>query len=476
MAKQFENLVDGRWTPSAESTPNINPSDLSDVIGDYASADAATTAEAVEAARRAFPGWSNATPQKRSDILHAASNAIERSADELAHLLAREEGKTLAEARGEVIRAANIFRYFAGEAVRLSGEAIASVRPSVDVEVRREPVGVVAIITPWNFPIAIPAWKIAPALAFGNTVVFKPSELTPGCAWALAKILFDVELPAGVLNLVIGTGANVGAPLTQSGDVDAISFTGSVLTGQRIAASAKTKRVQLEMGGKNPLVILDDADLDLAVSAAVDGAFLSSGQRCTASSRLIVTRGVEDEFIDRLEAARRKLRVGNALAPDTQVGPVASEAQFERVQSYIGVARDEGAGISGGKVVEAATRGYFLEPTLLTGARPDMKTSQEEIFGPVASVISVGDLDEAIAVANGVEFGLSAGIFTRSLSASRQFIRRAQVGMVMVNLATAGIDYHVPFGGIKNSSAGPKEQGSAAKEFYTRTKTAYVFA
>ena len=476
MSQQFSNLIGGEWTASAASLTNVNPSDLSDIVGLYACADAAMASAAVDAAKAAFPAWRAAGPQKRSDVLHAAANAIEASADALARLLAREEGKTVPEARGEVLRAANIFRYFGGEAVRVAGESMASVRPGVDVDVRREPVGVVALITPWNFPIAIPAWKIAPALAFGNTVVFKPSELTPGCAWALADILVKAGLPAGVLNLVMG-GGDVGAAMAASPGVDALSFTGSVATGGRIAASVGIgKRLQLEMGGKNPLVVLDDANLDIAVSAAIDGAFYGSGQRCTASSRIIVTAGIHDAYVERLEKVRAGLRVGNALAPDSQIGPVASAAQLDKVQGYLDVARAEGAEVVGGERLQRDTEGYYMAPALLLGSRPDMRTCQEEIFGPVASVLRVADYDEALSVANGVQYGLSAGIVTASLKAAQHFRANVQAGMVMVNLPTAGIDYHVPFGGVKSSSFGPREQGGAAREFYSRSKTAYVFA
>jgi len=473
------NFINGEWVAGRQGSANINPSDLDDVIDHYAAADARQTAEAIEAARQAFPAWSCSTPQQRFDVLDQVGSELLARRDELGNLLAREEGKTLPEACAEVARAGQIFKFFAGEAVRAPGEKLASVRPGVEVEITREPLGVVGIITPWNFPIAIPAWKIAPALAYGNTVVFKPADLVPGSAWALAEILSRTALPAGVFNLVMGRGREVGQVLLDDARVQAVSFTGSAATGGRVAQSCagRLARYQLEMGGKNPLVVLDDADLDVAVHCAVQGSFYSTGQRCTASSRLIVTEGIHDRFVQAMVEALGRLRVGDARDPATDIGPVASQDQLDTDLSYIALARQEGATVAfGGESVSSARRGYYLSPTLLTEASNTMRSSREEIFGPVASIIRARDYDEALVLANDTEFGLTSGICTTSLARASHFKRHAQAGMVMVNTPTAGVDYHVPFGGRKASSFGPREQGRQAADFYTVLKTTYITA
>ena len=479
MADIHANLIGGDWIAATAASRNINPSDLSDVVGEYAQADAAQTAAAIDAAAAAFPAWAAASPQRRSDILDAAGSAILARKDELGRLLSREEGKTLPEGIGEALRAGQIFKYFAGEALRLSGERLDSTRPGVDVEITREPLGVVGLITPWNFPIAIPAWKIAPALAYGNTVVMKPADAVPGCAWALAEILVQAGLPAGVFNLVMGRGSVVGEAIVASPQVAAISFTGSVATGRRIGARAfeTGKKFQLEMGGKNPLVVLDDADLGVAVGAALNGAFFSTGQRCTASSRLVVTDGIHDRFLAALAERMAALTVDHALKPGTDIGPVVSQDQLEQDLRYIAIARDEGARlVAGGTRLSRETEGYYLAPALFADTANGMRINREEVFGPVASVIRVRDYDEALAVANDTEFGLSAGICTTSLKYATHFKRHAQAGMAMVNLPTAGVDPHAPFGGRKGSSYGAREQGAYAREFYTMVKTAYTFA
>ncbi|MCG8596029.1 MAG: aldehyde dehydrogenase family protein [Kiloniellales bacterium] len=470
------NLIAGEWVEDGEVAPNINPSNTAEVVGEYARAGAEAVDAAVAAARAAQPAWAEASPQVRHDVLEAAGAAIMARKEELGRLLSREEGKTLAEGIGETIRAAQIFKFFAGEALRVRGEKLASVRPGVEVEIAREALGVVGLITPWNFPIAIPAWKIAPALCYGNAVVLKPADLTPGCAWELARTLDDAGLPKGVLSLVVGRGSTVGARLVEHPDVDAISFTGSVATGRGIAAKcAEThKKVQLEMGGKNPMVVLDDADLAVAVPACVNGAFFSTGQRCTASSRLIVTEGIHDAFVEKLTAAAAALKVGDALDPETQIGPVVDQSQLDQNLTYVALAGEEGCEVVGGERLERATEGFYQAPAVFLGADNAMRVSREEIFGPCASVIKVADFDEALAVANDTDFGLSSGICTTSLKHAAAFRRKAQAGMVMVNLPTAGVDYHVPFGGRKGSSYGPREQGSYAAEFYTTVKTAYI--
>ncbi|MFD1626817.1 aldehyde dehydrogenase family protein [Azospirillum griseum] len=478
MADVYANLIGGEWVTSTAVSRNVNPSDLSDVVGEYAQADAAQTAAAIDAAASAFPAWAATSPQRRSDILDAAGSALLARKDELGRLLSREEGKTLPEGIGEVTRAAQIFKYFAGEALRLSGERLDSTRPGVDVEITREPLGVIGLITPWNFPSAIPAWKIAPALAYGNTVVMKPADAVPASSWAIAEILVQAGLPAGVFNLVMGRGSVVGEAIVSSPKINAISFTGSVATGRRIGARAfeSGKKFQLEMGGKNPLVVLDDADLTVAVGAALNGAFFSTGQRCTASSRLVVTAGIHDRFVAALAEKMAALKVDHALKPGTDIGPVVSQDQLEQDLRYIAIAKDEGGRlVTGGERLTRETEGYYLSPALFADTTNDMRINREEVFGPVASVVRVRDYDEALAVANDTEFGLSSGICTTSLKHATHYKRHAQAGMVMVNLPTAGVDPHAPFGGRKGSSYGAREQGAYAREFYTTIKTAYVF-
>jgi acyl-CoA reductase-like NAD-dependent aldehyde dehydrogenase len=470
------NLIAGQWVGADHTTEDRNPSDPTDLIGLYASGGAEDVARATAAAAEAQGAWFNGGPQFRADVLDRIAAAIDARAVEIGTMLAREEGKILPEAIAETRRAAQIFRFYAGEAVRISGEALASVRPHVDVEILREPLGVVGLITPWNFPIAIPAWKIAPALAYGNAVVFKPADLTPGTAHLLAQIIHQAGCPAGVFNLVMGSGARVGAALVSDPLIAGISFTGSVPTGRGIArAAAETmKKVQLEMGGKNPMVVLDDADLPTAVAACLNGAFFSTGQRCTASSRLIVQAGIHDAFVAELSRQMRALRVGPALAEGSQMGPVASAAQLDSNLRYVALAKEEGCTVIGGEALGGV--GYFQSPAMFVGADNAMRVAQEEIFGPCAAVIKVDDFDQALAVANDSPFGLSAGICTTSLRHARAFKRGAKAGMVMVNLPTAGVDYHVPFGGTKGSSHGSREQGRHAVEFYTTVKTSYSFA
>lgn len=474
--KNYLNFIAGEWVEGDDSSPNINPSDLNDVVGHFAKASANQAQQAITAARAAFTSWSQSTPQQRFDLLDQVGSKILARKEELGMLLAREEGKTLPEAIGEVARAGQIFKFFAGEALRVNGEIVPSVRAGLTVEITREPLGVIGVITPWNFPIAIPAWKIAPALAFGNCVIVKPADLVPASTWELVKMIADAGAPAGVINLVMGSGSIVGEAMVQSTDVDAISFTGSVATGQAIAAKcvASGKKFQLEMGGKNPMVILDDADIDTAVEACINGSFYSTGQRCTASSRLIVTAGIHDRFVEAMQSRMSTLRVGHALDPKTQIGPVVDASQLAQDERYIEIARCEGGSVFGGNRVETATRGFFLAPALVTNTQPGMTINREEVFGPVASIIQVRDYDEALSVANDTRFGLSSGICTTSLKYASHFKRFSQSGMVMINTATAGVDYHVPFGGRKGSSFGPREQGSYAREFYTTVKTTYV--
>ena len=472
------HFINGRWETGVTTGLSTNPSDVHETVAAYARADRSQAESAIRAAADASRGWAVSNVQRRADVLDAIGSEIMARKDELGLLLAREEGKTLAEAVAEAERAGRIFRFFAGEALRLAGETVASVRPGVHVDITREPIGVVGVIAPWNFPLAIPAWKIAPALAFGNTVVFKPAELVPACAWALAEIIARAGLPAGAFNLVMGSGREVGQAIVDHPLVDAISFTGSGPTGERLlqAAAARRAKVQVEMGGKNPLVVLADADLEQAVDCALQGAFFSTGQRCTASSRLIVEAPVHDAFVARLRQRMKSLKVGHALERGVDIGPVVDADQLAQNQDAIAQAREEGAEhVIGGDLLQRASEGHYMSPALFL-AQPQHRVAREEIFGPVACVLKAGDADHALALANDTPFGLCAGICTTSLRHAMHFRRHAKVGMTMVNLPTAGVDFHVPFGGRKGSSYGPREQGRYAAEFFTTVKTGYLRA
>jgi alpha-ketoglutaric semialdehyde dehydrogenase len=474
-----KNFINGAWIEGSGVTVDINPSDVSDIVGEYTQADKAQTEEAIAAAKAALPAWSMTTPQQRADALEMIGVELLARKDEIGRMLAREEGKPLGNGVAETTRAAQIFKFFAQETLRIEGIALASVRPGVDVTITREPVGVVGLIAPWNFPIAIPAWKIAPALAYGNCVVFKPADLVPGTAWMLAEIISRSGLPKGVFNLVMGRGSVVGQTLLDSRDVNAISFTGSVETGAKVAMACASRgaKFQLEMGGKNPLVVMDDANIDAAVAGAVDGAFFQTGQRCTASSRLIVHSKVHDAFVEKTINALKALKVDHALKDGTQIGPVVDASQLAQDEKYIQIGRDEGAELAwGGERLNRDTKGHYLSPALFVGTKNNMRINQEEVFGPVATVIKVESYDEALAVANDTKFGLSSGIYTGSLKFASDFRRKSQAGMVMVNLPTAGVDYHVAFGGRKGSSMGAREQGRFAAEFYTSVKTSYQSA
>lgn len=475
--KVHPNLIDG-VDVAGNSRANINPSDTNDTIGLFVQATTEHVDVAIAAAKAAQPAWAAKPPGDRAVLLEAVAAAVIAQEQEFARMLAREEGKTIREARGEVRRAAYTFRYYAGQILNPVGSLYQGLATDMRVHTVRRPVGVVGVITPWNFPIAIPAWKVAPALAYGNAVVLKPADLVPGSSWMLSQILRDVGIPPGVFNLVMGRGSVVGQRIVESRDVDAISFTGSTSVGTQMAQDAAKhglKKLQLEMGGKNPLIVMDDADLDVAVAAAIDGAFGSTGQRCTASSRLVVQRGIHDRFVDALTAAMKGLRVGSALDESTSIGPAVSQDQLDQDIEYVRIGVEEGAHlVAGGNRVDAATPGFFVEPTLFAGGTTSMRINQEEIFGPVACVLPVGDLDEALEVANDSQYGLSAGIITESLRSAGEFQRRAQAGILAVNRSTASTDYHAPFGGIKQSSYGSREQGQAAQDFFTTVVTVYT--
>lgn len=476
MADTLTHFINGEQVSADAPNESLNPSDTNDVVARFPDGGAAEVDAAAKAARAAFPAWADASPEVRFDLLDKVGSIIMSRAKELGELLSREEGKTVPEGTGEVVRAARIFKYFAGEALRRHGQTLQSTRPGLDAETYREPVGVFGLITPWNFPIAIPAWKTAPALAFGNTVVLKPANPTPAIAHALAAIIHEAGAPPGVFNMVLGQGG-VGAAIADHPEIDGISFTGSQFVGAKVgeAAMRRQARVQLEMGGKNPLVVLEDADLERAVMCAIDGGFYGTGQRCTASSRVIVVDAIHDRFVEAVAERAKSLKVGDARDPSTQIGPAVSQAQLEQSLKYVKIAKGEGGRIvTGGEQLTLGTPGYYISPAVIADTAADMQINREEVFGPVISTIRVGNYEEALSVANQGDFGLSAGIITNSLNRARHFRRNVRAGMVMINLPTAGVDYHVPFGGTRKSSYGSREQGFAAVEFYTQTKTVYV--
>jgi aldehyde dehydrogenase (NAD+) len=475
------NLVDGEWRPSraAATFPDVNPADTRDVVGLLQDSGPEDVDAAVAAAARALPAWSAMPAPLRGRHLLRAAQELEKRLAEFADLLSREEGKTITEAKGEVTRAVRLLEYFGAGGARLGGDVIPSERERLFMFTVRQPVGVVALVTPWNFPIAIPAWKLAPALVCGNTVVFKPASQAPLTALRLVEVLQGTGLPKGVLNLVTGSGSKVGGPLVAHPGVRAISFTGSDDTGRAIAAVAAKRlaKVQLEMGGKNPTIVLKDADLDNAVECTLNAAFYSTGQRCTATSRAIVEKKVAGEFLDRLLAKTKALRIGDPRDPQTQMGPAIDKSQLETTLRYVELGRNEGAKlVYGGERLQDGPlqHGHFVRPAIMTGVDPQARLAQEEVFGPLLAVMEADDFDHAVRVANQVRFGLSASICTQDLSRAFEYVQRAEAGVLMVNLPSAGIEYQIPFGGLKDSSAGPREQGPAAVQFYSETKTVYV--
>jgi aldehyde dehydrogenase (NAD+) len=476
--QEFKNLINGTWVGSSngETFKNENPAKLGEVIGTFPSSTKEDTRNAIEAARAALPGWANMPPPARGAILEKASRVLEARADEYAAILTREEGKTKTEAMVEVTRARDIFRFYAGEGWRAGGDVLPSNVTGELLYTRREALGVIALITPWNFPLAIPAWKMAPALAYGNTVVFKPASLAPHSALILVEALVEAGLPNGVVNYITGSGKNVGDELVSSPHVNGVSFTGSYNVGSGIYEKAikNLTRVQLEMGGKNPMVVLNDANLDLAVRLAVMGGFGLTGQACTATSRVIVEEGIADDFAAALTEAARNLVVGDGLESGVQMGPAVSESQLQTDLEYIGIGKEEGAKLLAGGDM-AKSNGHFVQPTVFDFVEPKMRIAQEEIFGPVISIMRARNFDQALEFANNISFGLSAGVVTTNLQSAFQFANRIEAGVVKINEPTTGLALQAPFGGFKQSSANTfKEQGQAAMEFYTRTKTVYV--
>ncbi|WP_170435502.1 aldehyde dehydrogenase family protein [Ruegeria arenilitoris] len=458
---------------------NRNPSDLTDVIGLFAQASADQLSATLDRARIAQLEWAAYGLERKQAVLMSIGTELMSRAEELGRLLSREEGKPFAEGKGEVYRAGQFFTYYAAECLRQIGENADSVREGVEIDVRREPVGVVAVISPWNFPTATAAWKIAPALCYGNAVVWKPANLTPASAVALTEIIERQDIPKGLFSLVMGSGSAIGQRLVESPQVNAISFTGSVPVGKGIAAAAiqNLTKVQMEMGSKNALAVMDDADLDLAVSLALGGAFGGTGQKCTASSRLVVHAAIHDAFVEKLVAGAKALKVGHALEEGTQMGPVVSEQQLQENLAYVELGQSEGAELAcGGHRPELQHDGYYMSPGVFVNTNNSMRINREEMFAPLTSVLKVDSYDEALAIVNDTNFGLTSGIVTQNLARATHFRRHARTGVVTVNLPTAGTDYHVPFGGRGDSSYGPREQGKAAAEFYTTVKTAYISA
>jgi aldehyde dehydrogenase (NAD+) len=474
------NYVDGQWraSSSGRTIERRNPADLQELIGYTPLSTRAEVREAVAAAERAFPTWRQHPAPARGHILLKAARLLEEQKEDLACLLTREEGKTLAESRGELARTINTVEFIAGEARRLKGETLPSELPHNFAYTVRQPLGVVGIITPWNFPFAVPLWKLAPALVCGNTVVWKPSELTPFCSRRVTEILAEAGLPAGVLNMVSGLGEEAGDELVEHPGVAALSFTGSNAVGAAINAQAarRLKKVQLEMGGKNPVVVLEDADLDLAATSTVLGAFGSAGERCTATSRVVVVDSVADQFVELVAGQASLLIVGNPLEPDTRVGPLVGKEQFEKVLKYLELGKREAKLVRGGEAVQGqnGSGGYFIQPTLFDHVQAGSRLAQEEIFGPVLSVIRVRDFEESIAAANSVRYGLTASIFTSDANRVFQAADRLECGMVHINSPTVGGEAHVPFGGVKGTGFGERECGSTAIDFFSEIKVVYV--
>ena len=470
------NFIAGRWVEGTGSIKNINPSDTGDIISEYTSVTDDQFEQAVSSAVIAQKEWGEVGIEKKSQILIKIGDELIQRSKELGELLSREEGKPLAEGIGEVTRAGQQFQYYGSECLRLYGEKIPSTRPGFQVEISREPLGVIGIISPWNFPIAIPAWKAAPAMMCGNAVILKPASLTPASAIALTEIISKQDIPSGLFNLVLGSGSNIGNKIASHPDIVAITFTGSVEVGKKLYenSSPLLKKMQMEMGSKNPLVVMEDANLNTAISCAANGAYGGTGQKCTASSRLIVHEDIYAKFVEGLVENIKNLKVGHALDEGTQMGPASNESQYESNLNYIEIGKGEAKLAYGGDPMNMRTPGYYMQPTLFIDGDNKSRINQEEMFGPIACVIPAKNLDHALEIANDTDFGLSSGIITQSLAKAEHFKQNIKTGVSTINLPTAGLDYHVPFGGRKASSFGPREQGTYAREFYSQVKTSYI--
>ena len=479
MPEIFGNYIKGEWVKRPVTFENRNPANTDEIVGLFVKGTAEDVEEAAAAASAALPGWSNLSGPARGNILYKTAEILDRRFEQVSAEMTREEGKTLPEARGEVRRSINIFRYFAGEGARLPGMLVPSERDRVHMFTIRKPIGVVGLITPWNFPSAIPAWKLAPALICGNTVVLKPASAAPLSAWRIVEALHEAGIPKGVVNFVAGPGAELGDALVSAEPIKAVSFTGSCPVGNRLheQASKRRLRIQLEMGGKNPTIVLADADFNSAVENVVNGAFFSTGQKCTATSRAIVEDAIYDRFVAALVERTERLKVGDGMQPGTEIGPCVDQTQMEVVLNYIDIGRREsGEPKTGGRRLTDGplAKGYFVEPTLFRDVKEEHTIAREEIFGPVLAVMRATDFEDAIRISNNIPFGLCSSIQTASLSRVFEYIYRAEVGLLTVNLPSAGVEYQLPFGGTKDSSFGPKEQGPAALEFYSDYKTVYL--
>jgi acyl-CoA reductase-like NAD-dependent aldehyde dehydrogenase len=475
----FANYINGEWVTSEKTFDNRNPANTEEIVGTFSKGTAADVVAAADAAQAAFPGWAGTPAPTRGNILYKAADILEKKFDQIGAEMTREEGKTLPEAKGEVRRAINIFRYFAGEGSRMDGVMVPSERERVHVFAIRKPIGVVGLVTPWNFPIAIPAWKMAPALICGNTIVVKPASASPLCAWRIVEALHEAGIPKGVVNFVAGSGGELGEALVNAKPVKAISFTGSNDVGHWIhtEASKRRIRIQLEMGGKNPTIVLADADLKMAVENVCNASFFSTGQKCTATSRAIVEDGIYDQFVAALVERTRKLTVGDGMKPGIDIGPCVDKGQLETVLKYIAIARSEGGEPAcGGNQLKGGDydKGYFVEPTIFADVKPEHTLAKEEVFGPVLAIMRAKDFEDAMRIANDTPYGLSSSIQTSNLSRAMDYIYRAEAGLLTINLPSAGVEYQLPFGGTKDSSFGPKEQGPAAFDFYSDYKTVYL--
>jgi acyl-CoA reductase-like NAD-dependent aldehyde dehydrogenase len=474
----FPNYINGEWV-SGPTFENRNPANTDEVVGLMVKGSAADVEAAAEAAQAAFQGWASMPAPARGNLLYKVADILDRKFDSIAADMTREEGKTLPEAKGEVRRSINIFRYFAGEGSRMPGMIVPSERDRVHMFALRKPIGVVGLVTPWNFPSAIPAWKLAPALIAGNTVIIKPASVAPLSAWRIVEACHEAGIPKGVVNFVAGSGGVIGDALVNAKPLKAISFTGSCEVGNHLheQASKRRLRIQLEMGGKNPTIVLNDADFNTAVENTVNAAFFSTGQKCTATSRVIVEEGIYKKFIDGMVERTRKLKVGNGMEPGVDIGPAVDESQLKTNLKYIDIGQKEGGKpkVGGSRLSGAAyDKGYFVEPTIFADVEEKMTLAQEEVFGPVLAVMPAKNLDHALEIANNIPFGLSASIQTSNLSRAFDFIYKMEAGLLTVNLPSAGVEYQLPFGGTKDSSFGPKEQGPAALEFYSDYKTVYL--
>ena len=470
------NYIAGQWVEGTSSIKNINPSDTSEIIDNYTACTDKQFEQSIRSAAIAQKEWETVGIEKKSQILINIGDELIQKSQQIGELLSREEGKPLKEGIGEVSRAGQQFQYYGSECLRLYGEKIPPTRPGFQVEISREPLGIVGIISPWNFPIAIPAWKAAPAMMCGNAVILKPASLTVGSAIALTEIISKQDIPAGLFNLVLGSGSDVGHKIATHPEIAAITFTGSVEVGKQLYqnSSSSMKKMQMEMGSKNPLVVMDDADLKTAITCAVNGAYGGTGQKCTASSRLIVHENIYRDFVKGLLESIKNLKVGHALDEGTQMGPASNQSQFESNLNYIEVGKREAKLAFGGNPMNMRTPGYYMEPTLFIDGDNKSRINQEEMFGPIACVIPAKNLDHALEIANATDFGLSSGIITNSLAKAEYFKQNIKTGVTTINLPTAGLDYHVPFGGRKASSFGPREQGTYARDFYSQVKTSYI--